>query len=104
MARVVQRPNRSLNQRSRRPVRGHSWRLHKGPFRFPGLFPSVRWLILITAILGIFAANVENLYGPFLSGAAAISPSGRVGSAPVARFLTAAAVAILGTLLAILAS
>jgi nucleobase:cation symporter-1, NCS1 family len=71
---------------------------------FAGLFPSVQWLILLTAVLGIFAANVENLYGPFLSGAAAISPSGRVGSAPVARFLAAAAVAILGTLLAILAS
>ncbi len=71
---------------------------------FAGLFPSVQWLILITAVLGIFAANVENLYGPFLSGAAALSPSGRVGSAPVARFAAAAGVAVLGTLLAILAS
>ena len=71
---------------------------------FADLFPSVQWLILLTAVLGIFAANVENLYGPFLSGAAAVSPSGRVGSAPVARFLAAAAVATLGTLLAILAS
>ncbi len=71
---------------------------------FAGLFPAVRWLILITAILGIFAANVENLYGPFLSGAAAISPSGRVGSASVARLLSAGAVAAVGTLLAILAS
>jgi nucleobase:cation symporter-1, NCS1 family len=49
---------------------------------FAGLFPSVQWLILLTAVLGIFAANVENLYGPFLAGAAAVSPSGRVGSAP----------------------
>jgi NCS1 family nucleobase:cation symporter-1 len=71
---------------------------------FASLFPAVQWLILITAVLGIFAANVENLYGPFLSGAAAVSPSGRVGSAPLARLLSAGAVAILGTLLAILAS
>jgi NCS1 family nucleobase:cation symporter-1 len=71
---------------------------------FAGLFPSVQWLILITAILGIFAANVENLYGPFLSGAAGARPSGRVGSAPLVRLLTAGAVAVLGTLLAILAS
>jgi NCS1 family nucleobase:cation symporter-1 len=71
---------------------------------FAGLFPSVQWLILLTAVLGIFAANVENLYGPFLSGAAALSPSGRVGSAPVARLLAAAGVAVLGTLLAIMAS
>ncbi len=71
---------------------------------FAGLFPSVQWLILLTAVLGIFAANVENLYGPFLSGAAALSPSGRVGSAPVARLAAAAGVAVLGTLLAILAS
>ena len=71
---------------------------------FAGLFPAVQWLILLTAVLGIFAANVENLYGPFLAGAAALSPSGRVGSAPLARFLAAAAVAVLGTLLGILAS
>jgi nucleobase:cation symporter-1, NCS1 family len=71
---------------------------------FAGLFPAVQWLILLTAVLGIFAANVENLYGPFLAGAAALSPSGRVGSAPVARFLAAAVVAILGTLFGILAS
>ena len=71
---------------------------------FAGLFPSVQWLILITAILGIFAANVENLYGPFLAGAAGVSPSGKVGSAPLVRLLAAGAVAVLGTLLAILAS
>jgi nucleobase:cation symporter-1, NCS1 family len=71
---------------------------------FAGLFPAVQWLILLTAVLGIFAANVENLYGPFLAGAAALSPSGRIGSAPLVRFLAAAGVAILGTLLAILAS
>jgi len=71
---------------------------------FAGLFPAVQWLILLTAVLGIFAANVENLYGPFLAGAAALSPSGRVGSAPLTRFLAAAVVAILGTLFGILAS
>lgn len=71
---------------------------------FAGLFPSVQWLILITAILGILAANVENLYGPFLSGAAAVSPSGKVGSASTARLLSAGAVAVVGTLLGILAS
>jgi NCS1 family nucleobase:cation symporter-1 len=71
---------------------------------FAGLFPSVRWLILITTILGIFAANVENLYGPFLSGAAAIVPSGKVSSAPLVRLLSAGGIAVLGTLLAILAS
>jgi NCS1 family nucleobase:cation symporter-1 len=69
-----------------------------------GLFPPVQWLILVTAVLGILAANVENLYGPFLSGAAAVSPSGRVGPVPVARLASAAVVAVLGTLLAILAS
>jgi nucleobase:cation symporter-1, NCS1 family len=71
---------------------------------FAGLFPAAQWLILLTAALGIFAANVENLYGPFLAAAAAVSPSGRVGSAPLARFLAGAAVAILGTALGILAS
>ena len=71
---------------------------------FAGLFPSVQWLILITAILGIFAANVENLYGPFLSGAAGARPSGRVGSAPLVRLLAAGAVAVVGTVIAILAS
>jgi nucleobase:cation symporter-1, NCS1 family len=71
---------------------------------FAGLFPAVQWLILLTAVLGIFAANVENLYGPFLAGAAALSPSGRVGSAPLVRFLAAAAVAILGTVFGIVAS
>jgi NCS1 family nucleobase:cation symporter-1 len=53
---------------------------------FAGLFPAAQWLILLTAALGIFAANVENLYGPFLAAAAAVSPSGRVGSAPLAGF------------------
>jgi len=71
---------------------------------FAGLFPAVQWLVLITAILGILAANVENLYGPFLAGAAAVSPSGRVGSAPVTRLLAAGAVAVIGTVLAIAAS
>ncbi|MGO8684817.1 MAG: purine-cytosine permease family protein [Thermoleophilia bacterium] len=71
---------------------------------FAGLFPSIQWLVLITAILGIFAANVENLYGPFLSGAAAVSPSGRVGAAHWVRLLSAGALAIIGTVIAILAS
>jgi NCS1 family nucleobase:cation symporter-1 len=71
---------------------------------FAGLFPAVQWLVLITAILGIFAANVENLYGPFLAAAAAISPSGRLGSAPIARLIAAGAIAVIGTVLAIAAS
>jgi NCS1 family nucleobase:cation symporter-1 len=71
---------------------------------FAGLFPAVQWLVLLTAILGIFAANAENLYGPFLAAAAAISPSGRIGSAPIARLIAAGAVAVIGTALAIAAS
>ncbi len=48
---------------------------------FAGLFPAVQWLILITAILGILAAHVENLYGPVLAGGGGGAARGEGGGA-----------------------
>ena len=74
------------------------------PAYFAGLFPSVQWLILIAILVGLFASDISNLYAPFLAGAAGISPSGKVGAAQWTRLFSVGALAIIGTVIAILAS
>ncbi len=69
-----------------------------------GLFPSIKWLFLITFILGIFAANIENLYGAFMSSTTAISPTGRFAPGITLRIALTSVTAVIGTLLAVLAS
>jgi nucleobase:cation symporter-1, NCS1 family len=68
---------------------------------------SVKWLFLIVFILGVAAGNFGNLYGPFLTLFAIISPSGSLASKTtgrIARIVTTTVLAIIGTLIAIKAS
>jgi nucleobase:cation symporter-1, NCS1 family len=68
---------------------------------------AAKWLFLIIFILGIGAGNFGNLYGPYLTFMAIISPSGKLASKTTgrtARLIATTAVAIIGTLIAIKAS
>jgi NCS1 family nucleobase:cation symporter-1 len=68
---------------------------------------SVKWLFLIIFILGVSAGNFGNLYGPFLTLFAIISPSGSLASSKtgrMARIITTSVLAIIGTVIAIQAS
>jgi nucleobase:cation symporter-1, NCS1 family len=68
---------------------------------------SVKWLFLIIIILGVGSGNFGNLYGPFLTLFAIISPSGKLASkntGRMARIVTTSVLAIIGTLIAIEAS
>ena len=68
---------------------------------------SVKWLFLIVLILGVAAGNFGNLYGPFLTLFAIISPSGSLASnktGRIARIVTTSVLAIVGTVIAIQAS
>jgi len=72
-----------------------------------GLLGSAKWLFLIIFILGVGAGNFGNLYGPYLTFMAIISPSGALASkttARTARIIATTVVAIIGTLIAIKAS
>jgi len=68
---------------------------------------SVKWLFLIIFILGVGSGNFGNLYGPYLTFMAIISPSGKLASKTTgrpARIIATTVVAIIGTLIAIEAS
>jgi nucleobase:cation symporter-1, NCS1 family len=68
---------------------------------------SVKWLFLIIFILGVGSGNFGNLYGPFLTLFAIISPSGSLASkrtGRVARIGTTTVLAFVGTIIAIKAS
>jgi NCS1 family nucleobase:cation symporter-1 len=68
---------------------------------------SVKWLFLIVFILGVGSGNFGNLYGPFLTLFAIISPSGKLAgrtTGRLARIVTTTALAIVGTVIAIQAS
>jgi len=70
-----------------------------------GLFGSgPKPLLLVVIFLGILAANVENLYGAFLSALTTISPSGRIGPGPRLRVLFTLGACVIGTAVAIEAS
>jgi len=67
----------------------------------------VKWLFLIIIILGVGSGNFGNLYGPFLTFFAIISPSGSLASKTtgrIARLVTTTVLAIIGTFIAIKAS
>src|SRR6202020_2423367 len=68
---------------------------------------AAKWLFLIIIILGVGSGNFGNLYGPYLTFMAIISPSGKAPSKTTgraSRILPTTAVAILGTLIPIEAS
>jgi len=68
---------------------------------------SVSWLFLLIFILGVGSGNLGNLYGPFLTFFAIISPSGALASKTtgrIARLVTTTVLAIIGTFIAIKAS
>jgi NCS1 family nucleobase:cation symporter-1 len=68
---------------------------------------SVKWLFLIIFILGVGSGNFGNLYGPFLTLFAIISPSGKLASKTTgraARLVTTTVLAAIGTVIAIAAS
>jgi nucleobase:cation symporter-1, NCS1 family len=68
---------------------------------------AAKWLFLIIFILGVGSGNFGNLYGPFLTLFAIISPSGKLASKTtgrVARMVATTVIAIIGTLIAIKAS
>ena len=76
------------------------------PDYLAGLF-SVKWLFLIIIILGVGSGNFGNLYGPYLTFMAIMSPSGKLASKTTgrsARLIATTVVAIIGTLIAIKAS
>jgi NCS1 family nucleobase:cation symporter-1 len=67
----------------------------------------VSWLFLIIIILGVGSGNFGNLYGPFLTLFAIISPSGSLASKTtgrIARLATTTVLAVIGTFIAIAAS
>ena len=74
------------------------------PAYFAGLFPQVRWLFLVIILLGVFAANLENLYGAFLTAFTTLSPSGKLLAGARGRLVATTVVAALGTVIAIAAS
>ncbi|HEY6538565.1 MAG TPA: cytosine permease [Candidatus Dormibacteraeota bacterium] len=74
------------------------------PSYLASLFPSVGWLLLVIILLGLFAANLENLYGAFLTAFTGISPSGKLAPGLPSRIVTTTVVAIVGTIIAIAAS
>ena len=68
---------------------------------------SAKWLFLIVFILGVGSGNFGNLYGPYLTFMAIISPSGKLASKTTgrsARLIATTVVAIIGTVIAIEAS
>jgi nucleobase:cation symporter-1, NCS1 family len=76
------------------------------PSYLAGLYP-VKWLFLIIFILGVGSGNFGNLYGPFLTLFAIISPSGSLASKTtgrIARIAATSVLAIIGTIIAIKAS
>jgi len=63
-----------------------------------------KWLFLIIIILGVGAGNFGNLYGPFLTTFAIISPSGKLASQTTgrsARLISTTIIAAIGTIIAI---
>jgi nucleobase:cation symporter-1, NCS1 family len=77
------------------------------PDYLAGLLGSAKWLFLIIFILGVGSGNFGNLYRPFLTFMAIISPSGKLASKTTgrtARLIATTVVAIIGTLIAIKAS
>jgi nucleobase:cation symporter-1, NCS1 family len=68
---------------------------------------SAKWLFLIIIILGVGSGNFGNLYGPFLTLFAVISPTGTLASKTngrIARLVTTTVLAVIGTFIAIKAS
>jgi nucleobase:cation symporter-1, NCS1 family len=68
---------------------------------------SVKWLFLIIFILGVGSGNFGNLYGPFLTLFAIISPTGSLASKTtgrIARIGATTVLAIIGSIIAIKAS
>ncbi len=64
---------------------------------------AAKWLFLIIIILGVGSGNFGNLYGPYLTFMAIISPSGKLASRTTgraARLIATTVVAIIGTLIA----
>jgi nucleobase:cation symporter-1, NCS1 family len=77
------------------------------PSYLSGLLGGAKWLFLIIIILGVGSGNFGNLYGPFLTFFAIISPSGKLASKTtgrIARMITTTVIAIIGTIIAIEAS
>jgi nucleobase:cation symporter-1, NCS1 family len=77
------------------------------PAYLSNIFGTAKWLFLIIIILGVGSGNFGNLYGPFLTIFAIISPSGKLASKTTgraARLITTTVIAIIGTLIAIKAS
>jgi nucleobase:cation symporter-1, NCS1 family len=64
---------------------------------------AAKWLFLIIIILGVGSGNFGNLYGPYLTFMAIISPSGKLASHTTgrsARLIATTVVAIIGTIIA----
>lgn len=78
--------------------------LSNTPAYLASLFPSVGWLLLVIILLGLFAANLENLYGAFLTAFTGVSPSGKLAPGLPSRIVTTTLVAAIGTVIAIAAS
>lgn len=78
--------------------------LSNTPSYLASLFPSISWLLLVIILLGLFAANLENLYGAFLTAFTGVSPSGKLAPGLPSRIVTTTVVAAIGTVIAVAAS
>jgi NCS1 family nucleobase:cation symporter-1 len=67
-------------------------------------FPAIHALVLIVIIAGVLFANMENLYGSFLTAFAAVSPGGTARSGLMIRVIFTTVAATIGTIFAIAAS
>jgi len=74
------------------------------PAYFSHFFPAVAWLFLVVFILGAFSGNFINLYGGFLTILTCISPTGKAVPGWISRIVLTSILAIIGTVVAILAS
>jgi NCS1 family nucleobase:cation symporter-1 len=84
--------------------------LHSVNTNLPGYLSGLlaaKWLFLIIFLFGMIAGSYPNLYGPYLTAFAVVSPSGKLASARTglaSRIPTTTVIAIIGTLIAIKAS
>ena len=74
------------------------------PHYFSTLLPAVGALLLVVFVLGVLSANIENLYGSFLTLVTGLFQNTSSVPAVYLRAAFTAAVATLGTLFAVLAS
>lgn len=76
-----------------------------GPAYYAIFLPGGKWLVYLILVAGVTVANMENLYGTFLSALTGLSPSGKPFlSVALLRVVITSVAGVVGTAFAILAS